>query len=50
MTSRYTPSYNPREQQPLRRDFSDPRSSGGSTAQGGRKSLLNDARSTRRRG
>lgn len=39
-------TYNPREQQPLRRDLTDPRSSGGSPSQG-RKTLLNDKRSTR---
>jgi hypothetical protein len=38
-------TYNPREQQPVRRDLSDPRSSG-APAQG-RKTLLNDKRSTR---
>lgn len=50
MTSRYAPSYNPREQQPLRRDLADPRSSAGPAPQGLRKGLLNDPRSTRSRG
>ena len=38
-------SYNPRDQQPVRRDLSDPRSSG--APQQSRKTLLNDKRSTR---
>jgi hypothetical protein len=41
-------TYNPRQQQPVRRDLSDPRSSG-SAQQGARKAVLNDARSTRGR-
>ena len=42
-------SYNPREQQPVRRDLTDPRSSAGPASQGVRKTILNDARSTRSR-
>lgn len=38
-------SYNPRTQQPVRRDLTDPRSSGAPAS--GRTSLLNDKRSTR---
>lgn len=41
-------SYAPRNPQPVRRDLTDPRSSA-SPAAAGRKTLLNDARSTRRR-
>jgi hypothetical protein len=43
------PTYNPREQQPVRRDLTDQRSSAGPAAQGTRKAILNDARSTRLR-
>jgi hypothetical protein len=39
-------AYNPRNQQPVRRDLNDPRSSTSPASQG-RKGLLNDARSTR---
>lgn len=42
-------TYNPREQQPVRRELTDGRSSAGPTPQGGRKPILNDARSTRTR-
>jgi hypothetical protein len=42
-------TYNPRQQQPVRRDLTDPRSSAGRVQHGGRKSVLNDARSTRAR-
>ena len=42
--------YNPREQQPVRRDLNDPRSSVGPARSAGRKALLNDTRSTRVRG
>jgi len=42
-------TYNPREQQPVRRDLTDPRSSAGPASAGVRKTILNDARSTRRR-
>jgi len=38
-------SYNPREQQPVRRDLTDARSSAASTRQP-RKAMLNDSRST----
>lgn len=38
-------TYNPREQQPVRRDLTDPRSSVAS-GQGPRKTILNDSRST----
>ncbi|HSV03045.1 MAG TPA: hypothetical protein VLI41_07535 [Phenylobacterium sp.] len=40
-------TYNPREQQPVRRELTDPRSSHGPAAQGMRKTILNDMRSTR---
>ena len=40
-------TYNPRQQQPVRRDLVDPRSSTGSAS--ARKAVLNDARSTRGR-
>jgi len=42
-------TYNPREQQPVRRDLTDPRSSAGPASQGARKTILNDTRSTRTR-
>lgn len=42
-------TYNPREQQPVRHDLSDPRSSAAPAPQGGRKIILNDRRSTRSR-
>ncbi|MDB5474865.1 MAG: hypothetical protein JWP49_376 [Phenylobacterium sp.] len=42
-------SYNPRQQQPVRRDLTDARSSAGPAAQGVRKTILNDLRSTRAR-
>jgi hypothetical protein len=42
-------TYNPRQQQPVRRDLIDSRSSAGPAAQGVRKTILNDARSTRSR-
>ena len=42
-------TYNPREQQPVRRDLNDPRSSVGPARSGARKALLNDTRSTRLR-
>lgn len=49
MALRYaSPSYNPREQQSVRHDLTDPRSSAGPAPRGGRKAVLNDARSTRR--
>lgn len=41
-------AYNPREQQPVRLGLSDPRSSAGPAPQG-RKTILNDSRSTRGR-
>lgn len=40
-------TYNPREQQPVRRDLTDPRSSAAPAPQGSRKTILNDSRSTR---
>jgi hypothetical protein len=40
-------SYNSRLQQPPRRDLADPRSSAGPTYGAVRKTVLNDARSTR---
>ncbi len=40
-------SYNPRQQQPVRRDLTDPRSSASPVHQDARKTILNDARSTR---
>ncbi|MDB5443248.1 MAG: hypothetical protein JWP86_727 [Phenylobacterium sp.] len=42
-------SYNPRQQQPVRRELTDGRSSAGPAPQGGRKPILNDTRSTRAR-
>lgn len=42
-------TYNPREQQPARRDLTDPRSSGAGAPHSARKPVLNDARSTRAR-
>lgn len=42
-------TYNPREQQPVRRELTDGRSSAGPTPHGGRKPVLNDTRSTRAR-
>jgi hypothetical protein len=41
-----TTPYNPRVQQPVRRDLTDSRSSAAPTSQG-RKTILNDSRSTR---
>jgi hypothetical protein len=43
------PPYNPHPQPPVRRDLTDPRSSAGAPDRGGRKAILNDARSTRGR-
>jgi hypothetical protein len=43
------PTYSPREQPPVRRDLTDPRSCAGPASQGVRKTILNDARSTRAR-
>jgi len=42
-------TYNPRQQQPVRRDLTDPRSSASPARDGARKPILNDARSTRGR-
>ena len=42
-------TYNPREQQPVRHDLTDPRSAAGPARSGARKTMLNDARSTRAR-
>jgi hypothetical protein len=42
-------TYNPREQQPLRRSLTDPRSSAAPAPAGARRPVLNDARSTRSR-
>jgi hypothetical protein len=39
----------PREPPPVRRDLTDSRSSAGPAAQGARKMMLNDSRSTRSR-
>ena len=41
--------YDPRRQQPVRRDLADPRSSAGPSYGVARKTILNDARSTRSR-
>jgi hypothetical protein len=43
-------TYNPRNQQPVRHDLTDARSSAGPAPQGGRKTILNDTRSTRPHG
>jgi hypothetical protein len=42
-------TYNPREQQPIRRELTDPRSSAAPSRQGARKIILTDSRSTRSR-
>jgi hypothetical protein len=42
-------TYNPREQQPVRRGLTDPRSCASPVQQGARKTILNDVRSTRGR-